>query len=241
MIPNAEAGSKAFRADELAAWIAGVCGGRPRGVIFDCDGVIIDSAAANIHYYNLLRRELGLPLLTPEQEHYVQMSTAQQAIEAIIPAPLMPALREVTSRISYRRDIVPMLRPSEGIHALLEHCRALGIRMGVHTNRRDGMGDVIANCRFEGFFNPVVTVARALPKPDPDGAFQILREWGLSAHETLFIGDSSTDRDAAAGAGIPFLPYRNPHLDTPGFCADFAELETALDLTGHDPARAGKF
>ena len=40
---------------------------------------------------------------------------------------------------------------------------------------------------------------------------------------------------------IPFLPYRNPHLDTPGFCADFAELETALDLTGHDPARAGKF
>ena len=220
MIPNAEAGSKAFRADELAAWIAGVCGGRPRGVIFDCDGVIIDSAAANNQYYNQLRREHCLPLLKPEQEH---------------------ALREVTSRISYRRDIVPMLRPSEGIHALLEHCRALGIRMGVHTNRRDGMGDVIANCRFEGFFNPVVTVARALPKPDPDGAFQILREWGLSAHETLFVGDSSTDRDAAAGAGIPFLPYRNPHLDTPGFCADFAELETALDLTGHDPARAGKF
>lgn len=232
MIPNVETVSNAFCADELAAWIADVCGGLPRGIIFDCDGVIIDSAAANIHYYNLLRRELALPLLTPEQEHYVQMSTAQQAIEAIIPVPLMPALREVTRRISYRRDIVPMLRPMEGIHGLLEHCRALGIRMGVHTNRRDGMDDVIANCRFEGFFSPVVTVARALPKPDPDGAFQVLREWGLSAHEALFIGDSSTDRDAAGGAGIPFLPYRNPHLGTPGFCADFADLAAALDLAG---------
>lgn len=221
----------AFTADELAAWIISACGGRPKGIIFDCDGVIIDSATANVHYYNLLRRELGLPLLTPEQEHYVQMSTAQQAIEAIIPAPLMPALREVTRRISYRRDIVPMLRPTEGIHKLLEHCRALGLRMGVHTNRRDGMGDVIKNCRFEGFFDPVVTVARAQPKPDPDGAFQVLREWNVSAREALFVGDSSTDRDAARGAGIPFLPYRNPHLETPGFCRDFADLETALELT----------
>lgn len=48
----------------------------------------------------------------------MQMSTAQQAIDAIIPAPLMPALRDVTRRISYRRDIVPMLRPTEGIHRL---------------------------------------------------------------------------------------------------------------------------
>ena len=223
--------SRAFSPEELAAWLTDMCGGRPRGIIFDCDGVIIDSAAANVHYYNLLRRELGLPLLTKEQEHYVQMSTAQQAIDAIIPAPLMPALRDVTRRISYRRDIVPMLRPTEGIHRLLQRCRTLGIRTGVHTNRRDGMGDVIATCRFEGFFDPVVTVARALPKPDPDGAFQVLREWGLSARDTLFVGDSSTDRDAAGGAGIPFLPYRNPHLETPGFCADFADLESALELT----------
>lgn len=83
-----------------------------------------------MHYYNLLRRELGLPLLTKEQEHYVQMSTAQQAIDAIIPAPLMPALRDVTRRISYRRDIVPMLRPTEGIHRLLQRCRDLGIPHG---------------------------------------------------------------------------------------------------------------
>lgn len=218
------------RAQDLASWIADSCGGLPSGIIFDCDGVIIDSAAANLHYYNLLRRELGLPPLSPEQEHYVQMSTAQQAIEAIIPAPLMPALREVTRHISYRRDIVPLLRPTEGIHSLLERCRSLGIRMGVHTNRRDGMGEVIRTCRFEGFFDPVVTVATALPKPDPDGAFQVLRAWNLPADATLFLGDSSTDKGAADGAHIPFLPYRNPDLGTDALCMDFSDLERALEL-----------
>ena len=39
----------------LAAWFRTLYGGPPRGIIFDCDGVVIDSREANIAYYNFLR------------------------------------------------------------------------------------------------------------------------------------------------------------------------------------------
>ena len=38
------------------------------GIIFDCDGVMIDSRAANAIFYNKVLAALGLPPLTPEQE-----------------------------------------------------------------------------------------------------------------------------------------------------------------------------
>lgn len=37
------------------------------GLIFDCDGVMVDSRDVNIGYYNLLLREVGKPPITPEQ------------------------------------------------------------------------------------------------------------------------------------------------------------------------------
>jgi phosphoglycolate phosphatase len=43
------------------------------------------------------------------------------------------------------------------------------------------------------------------PKPDPDGALQILRKLHWSAEETVFLGDSERDEGCAKGAGIQFL------------------------------------
>lgn len=37
-----------------------------RGVIFDCDGVMIDSRAANDEFYNRVLAYFGLPPMTPE-------------------------------------------------------------------------------------------------------------------------------------------------------------------------------
>ena len=57
-------------ASQLAEWFSSqysAFGGRPSGVIFDCDGVLIDSREANIAYYDYLRSYVGLPPLPKEQ------------------------------------------------------------------------------------------------------------------------------------------------------------------------------
>ncbi len=213
--------------EHLAAFLAALPGGAPEGVIFDCDGVLVDSCPANIRYYNLLREGVGLPPMTPAQERYVHMSTARQAVEAIIPPALLSAMGEVARRIDYDRDIRPLMLPHEGLHDFLDACRIRGLRLGVHTNRNDGMAALLRDFRLEGYFDPVMTVAVAPPKPDPEGSLRILRAWALPPERVVFVGDSQTDQQAAARAGIPFLGFRAPDLGPAA--GSFADLRAALE------------
>ena len=56
-----------------------------RGVIFDCDGVMIDSVAANRIFFDRCLAYYGLPPMTDEQAAYCNMSTSRQGLEHILP------------------------------------------------------------------------------------------------------------------------------------------------------------
>ena len=215
-------------ASELSDWISETFHGLPSGIIFDCDGVVIDSRAANIEYYNYLREYLGLPRLTREQEDFVQAATVQQAMDAIFPKPLQPLLRDAARRISYVRDIMPHIGCYPGLHEVLDFCRASGLRLAMNTNRTDGMDLLLENCRLQGYFDPIVLASDvSRPKPAPEGAQLILRTWKCTPKTVLFIGDSSSDKGAAEGAGIPFLSCQTEGL-APQSVSDFSMLLTSL-------------
>ena len=79
------------------------------GLIFDCDGVMVDSRDVNIGYYNLLLREVGKPPITPEQAGYVQMSTAKEALEYIFSPEELKLLPAIAERYPYRDVALPQL------------------------------------------------------------------------------------------------------------------------------------
>ena len=213
---------------ELTQWLLNTFEGRPYGIIFDCDGVVIDSRNANINYYNYLRNYVGLPSLTREQEDFVQAATYPQAIEKFFPKPLQPLLREATRKFSYEKEILPYIKTYPGLHALLDWCHDSGMCLAMDTNRHDGMEILLDSCHLNGYFSPLVLASHVShPKPSPDGAELILSSWNISARHVLFIGDSTSDRGAAEGAGIPFLAYRTEGL-APQMIMDFSMLLDAL-------------
>lgn len=208
-------------ASELAHWFSDTFHGLPHGIIFDCDGVVIDSREANITYYNYLREYLGLPQLTREQEDFVQAATVHQAMDAVFPKPLQPLLRDAARKISYVRDIMPHIGCYPGLHDVLDFCRARGIRLAMNTNRTDGMDSLLDNCRLQGYFDPIVLASHvSRPKPSPEGALLILKQWNCKPDNILFIGDSFSDKGAAEGASIPFLSFKTEGL-APRSIADF--------------------
>lgn len=202
---------------------------RLSGVIFDCDGVLIDSRAANAEYYNRVLAAFGLPPLTEEQEAYTFMATAEQALRYIVPPSLHPRLPEVCrTAVDYFRDILPLIRLEEGLPEFLKFLRGHGLRCAVHTNRAGGMTAVLDRFRLKGQFNPVVTVRMVAPKPAPDGIFYVQQCWGARTDELLFIGDSDNDARTAAAAGVAFAAFRNPSLDAAVKVDSFKELATLL-------------
>ena len=216
---------------DLAGWFAECFGGLPYGIIFDCDGVVIDSREANIEYYNYLRGYLGLPKLTREQEDFVQAATVHQAMDAIFPKPLQPLLRDAAKRVSYVRDIMPHITCYPGLHEVLDFCRGHGVRMAMDTNRTDGMDQLLERCRLNGYFDPIVLAGDvASAKPAPDGALLILNRWQCGPERLLFIGDSASDRGAARGANIAFLSFQTEGLADKSI-SDFSVLLKALKLS----------
>lgn len=192
----------------------GLSPGELSGVIFDCDGVMIDSRAANRLFYNRVLAAFGLGPMTPAQEEFAFMSTAMQALERMIPHE-NPAKIEavISSTINYQRDIMPLIRLMPGFAGLIAFLREHGLPMAVATNRvREGMQRVLDFFRLPPYFNPIVTASDVSPKPSPAGALHIVASWGVNADQVLFVGDSIDDMRSAFGAGTAFCAFNSSDI-----------------------------
>ncbi len=200
----------------------------PKGIIFDCDGVIIDSFESNTIFYNKIREAVNLPEMTEEQRMQVHQMTGQEAFDLIIPEALRKTASECTKKIDYVKDIVPMLHLYEGLHDLLNFCKDNGIFLGIHTNRIIAMKEILEIHGLSKFYNPVMTPAELPAKPNPIGSLKICEQWGIKPEEALFIGDSDNDKKTSSAANIPFIGFKNELLDAENIAMNFGEIQNAL-------------
>jgi phosphoglycolate phosphatase-like HAD superfamily hydrolase len=186
-----------------------------KGLIFDCDGVLLNSKRSNIHYYNLVLDYFKQPRLTPSEEEFVHMHTVQESLRHVLPPEDIARVREAVARVDYAKDVMPLSEPEPGIVEFLSELRDAGLRLAMHTNRSNYAMPNLAYFNLDGFFDPIITAESHTPKPSPEGVFAILKDWGMLPGESGFVGDSELDALAANGAQMPFFAYKNTKL-----CAD---------------------
>jgi len=98
-------------------------------------------------------------------------------------------------------------RPMAGAKAALERLRAAGLALACVGNWDISLEEHLAPLGLSSYFGTVVTSAEAgAPKPDPAPFRLALDRIGVEARRTLHIGDSETDREGAAAAGLAFEP-----------------------------------
>lgn len=187
------------------------------GIIYDCDGVMIDSEDANRHFYNTILHAFGLPPMTREQENFAFMATTREALEAMLPRECLPRLEQVIQEvIDYPGDVLPRTRLMPGFREFIAEARRRGLRQGVDTNRtEEGISRVLDFFDLQNYFDPVVSASIAQPKPSPQGVLMICEKWACPPVQTLFVGDSSSDVQAgtAAGAQVAAFGKNNPVRD----------------------------
>ena len=198
------------------------------GVVFDCDGVLIDSRESNMAYYNRIREIGGLGPMSAEEEEYAHMHSARETLARIFPPAMHGRLRELARQIDYERDILPMILPEPGVHACLDALSACGLRLAIFTNRGGGMDAVLDSFNLRPYFDLVMTVADVQAKPAPDGLLRIAESWKCAPQDLVYVGDSLLDALAAEAAGVYFLAYRNPRLQARGHVEDLAGLAQRL-------------
>lgn len=188
----------------------GIC-----GIIYDCDGVLFESRAANLAYYNAVLQQLGEPPVAAEDSvkaHLCHTAASPEVFAALLGPVRVEQALACAAALDYRQ-FIPFMTPEPG---MVETLAALSAQMplAVATNRGPSMLEILHHFGLSQYFQTVVTsrdVAR--PKPHPDMLELAARRLGLREVELLFVGDSELDRAAAERAGIRFAAYKG---DMPG-------------------------
>ncbi|MBZ6227638.1 MULTISPECIES: HAD-IA family hydrolase [Streptomyces] len=171
-----------------------------RAIVFDLDGVLVDSVGVMREAFTVAYREVVGPGEPPFAEYSKHLGRYFPDIMRIMGLPL--ALQEPFVRESYR--LAHRVRMFDGVPDLLRSLRADGYRLAVATGKSgprarsllDGLGVLT---QFEHVLGSD-EVANA--KPAPDIVLRAMELLGAGPDETMMIGDAVTDLASARAAGV---------------------------------------
>ncbi|WP_320040902.1 HAD-IA family hydrolase [uncultured Desulfobacter sp.] len=206
-----------------------------KAVVFDCDGVMFDTAQANRKFYNEILKCFNKPPLDDEQFQNIHMMTVTTAVEYLFPE--MDDHRpvyEMIKSIGYA-SVIPFMLMEPGLLELLDNLKQAGLVRGVATNRTNTMGKVLIEHKLKKAFDIVVTASDvANPKPFPDQLEKIMDAFALLPRQIVFIGDSIYDQKAAESAGTWFIAFKQPGLQAHAHAVSMAEVGELLKLSKYN-------
>jgi HAD superfamily hydrolase (TIGR01549 family) len=182
-----------------------------RGMIFDLDGTLVDSALD----FEAIRRDMRLP-------------SGKPILEAL---DLIPSGDEKEQMLSilHQHELAGAKRATlyDGVREFMEWLDRRKIRRAVLTRSSRESTEIVLN-RLDLNFEMTLTREDAPPKPDPGGLLAICDAWKLPSADVLFCGDYLFDLEAGTRAGMQTV------LFAPGATPDFAAQATYLLSCFHD-------
>jgi len=183
----------------------------PGLVIFDCDGVLVDSEPlANAVLADLLT-EIGLPTTVPESiTRYMgrSMPACVGLIEETLGRPVPPGfLTTYHDRVFdvFDRELVPVRNVVEALDALDRTLNTCVASSGSHERIRRSLGATGLLQRFGDRIFSAEDVSR--PKPWPDLFLHAAASMGVPPDACVVIEDSPAGVAAAVAAGMRVLGY----------------------------------
>ncbi|QAX30177.1 HAD-IA family hydrolase [Leisingera sp. NJS204] len=182
-----------------------------RTVIFDLDGTLADTSGDLLAAANACFRQMGLGdvLSYPEDAGVAlrggrnMLATGLKRVENFDEAivnDFYPVLLE-----AYRGAIDHHTVLYSGAMDAVEALKTAGFGVGICTNKPEGLAEqLLRSLGVRDAFASLVG-ADTLPvrKPDPEPLFEAARRAGGDPARTLLVGDSDTDRNTSANAGVP--------------------------------------
>ncbi len=199
-----------------------------RLVIFDCDGVLVDSEPVANRVVAAELTRLGWPM-TPEEadQRFLGMSFPDMVpvIEAHLNRELAPAWRDHLVQ-TLMDEMAQSVEPIQGAIEVLHATTALGLPWRIASNsshaemnvkfRRIGIADLV-----RGRTHSFEDVPHG--KPAPDLFLAAAAAENVPPAACLVIEDSVTGATAAAAAGMPCLGFSS-HGPNPALAATGARL-----------------
>lgn len=213
-------------------------------VIFDCDGVLVDSERLSVELDTRFLATLGWPLTHEEiVERFVGRTDAEtrSEIEAHLGRDIGPEWDAFNEE--YIRLFATELVAVDGIHGAVDVIQGAGFATcvassGQHDKIRRSLTKTGLIDRFEGRIFSGTDVANG--KPAPDLFLHAAERLGVSPARSIVVEDSRHGVTAARAAGMAVLAYSGSvtpaHLLEGPATVVFDEMRLLPRLLGLEPA-----
>jgi len=204
---------------------------KPEAVIFDMDGVLIDSEPIHIDIEKKLFDKLGISVSAEIHRSYLGVAGdyMYQDLKTRfdLPGSVSELLRfDDAFRCEYFEQLND-LNLNEGVLNLIRAIKESGLKLGVATSSSPALAAILLErCEILPFFDVVVTTAEAgRSKPFPDVYLLAARKLGVSPANCIVFEDSPNGLSAAKKAGMFCIAVQTDSVDV-------RELSAADSLIG---------
>jgi HAD superfamily hydrolase (TIGR01509 family) len=204
---------------------------RPKAVIFDMDGTIVDNMHLHADAFAVFAERHGLPPLTPEDRARLDGRRNSEIFPILfrrdVPREEWVAYEEEKEGL-YRELSRGRLLPMKGLQMLIDRLRASGVPIALATSAPAlNVAHTLDELGLASAFSIVVRgdqVPRG--KPAPDVFIEAARQLGVAPEDCLVFEDAPMGVAAAHAAGMPVVA-----LTTSFQAVHFASLEPPPTFT----------
>jgi HAD superfamily hydrolase (TIGR01549 family) len=177
----------------------------PKAVFFDMDGVLLDSFDAWLSVVNATANHFGYPPIEKQAFRAIFGSSTQADVDTFFPKHSVAEIEAFYAANFASYAAAATVLP--GASHILDELDTRGIPTAVITNTPS----TIARPLLESLGlipNALVAADNVVnPKPAPDMIFRACEVLDLEPWDVMIVGDSVSDQQAAATAGVLFVGF----------------------------------
>ena len=195
-------------------------------ILFDLDGTLVDTAPDLMNAHNHVMKKYGYPTKSTEEIRNLVGQGAGALIGRSIWGQAKKEFhsvedKKVKDQMSkdfinfYGKNIINKSTLINGVKEFLRWCKEQNISMAVCTNKQEHLAiDLLKKIGIYDYFEYVAGFNTFdYCKPDPRHLTSIIEILSGNIKESLMIGDSETDANAAKAASIPIILLKNGYTE----------------------------
>jgi HAD superfamily hydrolase (TIGR01509 family) len=178
-----------------------------KAVIFDLDGVLIDSYDAWFHLLNDAAQQYGFPAIDDEKYKLVFGQSVEADIDILFPTMKPEDLNKFF--VDHFFDYLPKFKHIEGAAEIIAKMKERGLKTAIATNTNKDLAKAIIS--HLGLVPDFILGNGDVKndKPAPDMLLKACQLLEINVEEALLVGDSDFDQRAAAAAKMKFIGFEH--------------------------------